>query len=279
VTASSDNTARIWDAATGKQIAPLEGHTNWVLSAAFSPDGARIVTASFDNTARIWDAATGKQIAPLEGHTNRVLSAAFSPDGARIVTASSDNTARIWDVSRSIPMARSLAIALTAALAHGIGWRTDRERADLLMQDAEDDLFAEALKQLGRTADDREVAEAAAALRAPLHPNCYLSPTQMAARFGAAGGGERPVTDPSAASLPRAVPSGPDSSGREPRQAAPARHSPPAASPAAQRPRRRWPLRLGLSALLLAVALSAAVALGRIDIAELALRIGGVLQR
>ena len=58
-------------------------------SAAFSPDGKRIVTASGDKTARIWDAATGQPIGePLKGHEDAVYSAAFSPDGKRIVTAS-----------------------------------------------------------------------------------------------------------------------------------------------------------------------------------------------
>ena len=60
-----------------------------MLSAAFSPDGKRIVTASRDKTARLWDAATGKPIGePLTGHDDVVSSAAFSPDGKRIVTAS-----------------------------------------------------------------------------------------------------------------------------------------------------------------------------------------------
>ena len=69
-------------------------------SAAFSPDGSRIVTASGDKTARIWDAATGKEIAVLRGHDDAsCISAAFSPDGSRIVTASEDNTARIWDAA------------------------------------------------------------------------------------------------------------------------------------------------------------------------------------
>jgi WD40 repeat protein len=95
---STDNTARIWDAATGKEITVLRGHEHNVRSAAFSPDGSRIVTASLDNTARIWDAATGKEITILRGHEKAVWSAAFSPDGARIVTASGDKTARIWDV-------------------------------------------------------------------------------------------------------------------------------------------------------------------------------------
>ena len=52
----------MWDAATGKAIAVLSGHEGPVLSAAFSPDGARAVTASSDKTARVWDVVTGKQI-------------------------------------------------------------------------------------------------------------------------------------------------------------------------------------------------------------------------
>ncbi len=55
VTASWDGTARVWDAATGRDITVLTGHQDEVYSAAFSPDGSRIVTASADGTARIWD--------------------------------------------------------------------------------------------------------------------------------------------------------------------------------------------------------------------------------
>ncbi len=99
VSASWDNTVRIWDAATGMQIGePLTGHTGWVSFATFSPDGKRIVSASYDKTIRIWDAATGKQIGqPLKGHVSTVYSASFSPDGKRIVSASADKTIRIWD--------------------------------------------------------------------------------------------------------------------------------------------------------------------------------------
>jgi WD40 repeat protein len=99
VTASTDGTARIWNAATGDEFAVLRGHEHAVSSAAFSRDGTRVVTASIDQTARVWDAVTGKEIVVLRGHMQAVESAAFSPDGTRVVTASGDNTARIWDAA------------------------------------------------------------------------------------------------------------------------------------------------------------------------------------
>src|SRR5262249_38912185 len=99
VTASADQTARIWDAATAKEIAVLRGHEGAVTCAAFSPNGSRTVTASHDTTARIWDATSGKETAVLRGHGAHVHSAAFSAEGSRIVTASRDMTARIWDAT------------------------------------------------------------------------------------------------------------------------------------------------------------------------------------
>ena len=67
------------------------------MSAAFSPDGKRIVTASLDGTARIWDATTGKPLCTPLDHRGYVVSAVFSLDGSHVVTASYDDTARIWD--------------------------------------------------------------------------------------------------------------------------------------------------------------------------------------
>jgi WD40 repeat protein len=99
ISASDDRTARLWDAATGKQIAILRGHEGRVVRAAFSPDGTRVVTASLDKTARLWNAATGKQVALLGEHANTVGSAVFSPDGTRIISASDDGTARLWDAA------------------------------------------------------------------------------------------------------------------------------------------------------------------------------------
>ncbi|GAA3821232.1 hypothetical protein GCM10022226_46890 [Sphaerisporangium flaviroseum] len=79
--------------------AVLTGHTDWVNSVVFSPDGTRLASAESDKTVRVWDVGTGKQVgAPLTGHTRVVNSVAFSPDGTRLASAGSDETVRVWDV-------------------------------------------------------------------------------------------------------------------------------------------------------------------------------------
>jgi WD40 repeat protein len=116
VTASYDRTARIWDGTSGKEIALLRGHDDWVKSAVFSADGSRIVTASSDGTARVWDGISGKEIAVLRGHEGFINSAAFSADGSRIITASDDKTARIWDSRLQTMAAKDLLVEACARL-------------------------------------------------------------------------------------------------------------------------------------------------------------------
>ncbi len=84
---SRDNSARLWDLATGKEVRRFEGHEGFVHTVQFSPDGRRILTAGRDSTARVWDVGTGKELFCFSSVRNFTPSpaAAFSPNGGAIL--------------------------------------------------------------------------------------------------------------------------------------------------------------------------------------------------
>jgi len=108
VSASSDNTLKIWNARTGRDIVTLAGHSSSVLACGFSPDGRRVVSASRDNTLKIWSAETGEEITTLVGHSGWVSGCSYSPDGKNVVSASWDKTLKIWDEKTGTELATLL---------------------------------------------------------------------------------------------------------------------------------------------------------------------------
>jgi tricorn protease-like protein len=116
VTASADQTARIWEVPSGQLKATLRGHSAHVFGVDFSPNSSRVVTASGDGTAKVWQAGNGSMLLELKGHTKGVLAAAFSPDGNRIATASDDGTVKIWGAGGGNEL-RSLTIGTVGVYA------------------------------------------------------------------------------------------------------------------------------------------------------------------
>ncbi|TEU14702.1 MAG: TIR domain-containing protein, partial [Anaerolineales bacterium] len=87
----------------------LHGHTDWVRSVDFSPDGRTLASGNADGTIILWDVATGQPIGqPLTGHTKEVRSVDFSPDGQTLASASEDNTIILWDVATGQPIGQPL---------------------------------------------------------------------------------------------------------------------------------------------------------------------------
>jgi WD40 repeat protein len=97
VSASYDNTLKVWDAHTREERRTLHGHTDAVNGCAISPAGDYIVSASHDRTLKVWDARTGEERRTLHGHTDTVNGCAISPAGDYIVSASRDQTLKVWD--------------------------------------------------------------------------------------------------------------------------------------------------------------------------------------
>lgn len=94
----ADHTIKLWDIHTQHCLKTLQGHTNWVLSVAFSRDRQTLASGSFDQTVRLWDSRSGQCLQVLRGHTNWVLSVKFSPDRLTLASASFDQTIRLWNV-------------------------------------------------------------------------------------------------------------------------------------------------------------------------------------
>jgi WD40 repeat protein/ABC-type dipeptide/oligopeptide/nickel transport system ATPase subunit len=76
----------------------LEGHSNWVMSITFSPDGKIIASGSDDKTIKLWN-LSGKELCILKGHIYGVKSIAFSPDGKTIASGSYDKTIKLWNLA------------------------------------------------------------------------------------------------------------------------------------------------------------------------------------
>ena len=95
--ALGDQTARVWDAKNGKEIALLKGHADEINDIVMSPDGRRVATAGDDDRIRIWDAATGTQLGEFAGSGKDINSVAYSHDGRFLVSASDSDRATMRD--------------------------------------------------------------------------------------------------------------------------------------------------------------------------------------
>src|SRR5262249_41650548 len=109
VTASHDDTVRLWDLTTGTSIMEVVGgggapkndpkgprpDKGGVHSVALSPDRKRLAAGGFNGLIRVWDSTNGQLIHQWQALSRQIQSLAFSPDGGTLATAGFDHVIRL----------------------------------------------------------------------------------------------------------------------------------------------------------------------------------------
>lgn len=80
-----------------KPRSTFRGHSSYVMSVAFSPDGQMIASADHAGTVRCWQPSSGEERYWRQRHTNRIWCLAYSPTGLEFASGGRDHAAILWD--------------------------------------------------------------------------------------------------------------------------------------------------------------------------------------
>src|SRR5262249_48850934 len=119
VVLTEDNTARVWDTATGGPLTRPLQHEGAGWDAAFRPGGRRRPPAGEERTARVWEAHTGEALTPPLAHARVGQHARFGAGGNRAVVLHEGGAVSAWDLTPDArPVAELVALARVLAGAH-----------------------------------------------------------------------------------------------------------------------------------------------------------------
>ncbi|XP_028393942.1 apoptotic protease-activating factor 1-like [Dendronephthya gigantea] len=104
LSSSSDGTAKVWDAMSGKLHHCLGGHDDVVICCAFNNDNTKVLTVSHDRSVKIWRLSGAQNELKLtyKDHKQDIHCAAFSPVGKEVISCSSDGAIRVWDCETGV---------------------------------------------------------------------------------------------------------------------------------------------------------------------------------
>jgi WD40 repeat protein len=119
---AGDRAVSLWDTATDRVVARLEGSTGIISAAVFDASGTRIATASQDGSLRVWDAESGEEQLALPGHTGLASAVSFDPSGTRLASSGADGIARVWELDPD-RLAEIVEAKLTRGFTEAECWR------------------------------------------------------------------------------------------------------------------------------------------------------------
>jgi WD40 repeat protein len=121
-TAGVDDSLRLWDVATEKELRSTKAHVGGVFAVAFAAGGRLVISAGADGVIRLWDSDTLKERGQLRGHEKAVTCLALARDGYMLASGSLDKTVRLWHLGKQKE--------LRQMVAHGSGVHTVAFTAD-----------------------------------------------------------------------------------------------------------------------------------------------------
>ena len=98
ISASWDNTLKVWDLQSGEILRTLTGHSDSVNAVAITSDSKYVISGSRDKTLKVWDLQTGEILRTLTGHSRWVLAVAVTADSKYVISGSPDKTLKVWDL-------------------------------------------------------------------------------------------------------------------------------------------------------------------------------------
>jgi WD40 repeat protein len=104
-TTADDETIRLWEAATGRELRVLAGQEGYVYSLALSPDGKTLAAGDLDSRIRVLSVATGTVLHEFERHEGSIRAIRFSPDG-RTLASGAAGVVQLWDVATARELRR-----------------------------------------------------------------------------------------------------------------------------------------------------------------------------
>lgn len=104
-----DNTAHVYEAASGGKVADLAGHIDDVHGLTWAGDEDTLVTASYDGTLRVWDIPSARVVGTVRAHDGRIQDVAWDAESGLAVTSGRDGRIRLWDLAAGRQVADRLA--------------------------------------------------------------------------------------------------------------------------------------------------------------------------
>ncbi|MGK7943429.1 MAG: protein kinase, partial [Microcystaceae cyanobacterium] len=99
ISGSQDETLRVWDGMSGKEVQKMVETTGWITCVAVTRDGQKIISGSQDGTIRVWEQESGREIWQSREHQGRISCLTLSEDESWLAVGSSDRLISLWNLA------------------------------------------------------------------------------------------------------------------------------------------------------------------------------------